>query len=443
MNVNVMRLIVPIVGTLVLALVLGGCSATTPIADAPVAAEDLVGRWSAEYANDAGDRVTVTYDLYQDRTFRGVTTVTHAAASMAARHAEDHGDVLSRTVVTGFWNVTPGEGGGGTVTLQVTGCVGDNCGVVVIVGATLMLTFTAADDGTIHLAVAPGSTATSEPLPAMDPARDLIGTYRAQIDIEEGGDLETVTLTFTASRWIWHATDVGYQQSGGWSISGSTLTKTWYDADTQSIQSVAKQFTFDGTDLVVDPWDWGDPAPMTVDRERYTKVEHPLPASMIGSWSGPRYENIDGTWTFTETWRYILRADGTVTMEVVPEPEFVVIPSPGADPHTPQCFHGTLTIDSSELFITFTNTTSNVRERSDVNVEVFDNKTWRNAYAPTDRQDVIVMSTWWSEQLWPGHALPVEEQIAAVWMDNPRFPYGNYWLTLTREPSSDREPCKW
>ena len=440
---NVMRVdVVPIVGALVLALVLVGCPATTPVKDAPVAAEDLVGRWSAQYANDDGDGVTVTYDLYDDRTFRRVTTVTHAAASMA-RHAGHDDDVLSETVVTGTWNLKPGEAGGGAVTLKITGCIGDDCGTVVTVGDTFDLTVMAADDETIHLAVAPGATATSEPLPAMDPARGLIGTYRAQIDVEEGGDLETVTLTFTASRWIWHATDVGYQQSGGWSISGSTLTKTWYDGETQSIQSVAKQFTFDGADLVVDPWDWGDPAPMTVDRERYTRVENPLPASMIGSWAGPRYENLEGTWTFTETWRFILRADDTVTMEVVSEPEFASRPSPGADPYPPQCFHGTLTLDQSELFITFTNTTSNVRERRAVNVEVFDNKTWRNAYAPTDRQDVIVMSTWWSEQLWPGHALPVQEQIAAVWKDNPRFPYGDYWLTLTREPSSNREPCKW
>ena len=52
------------------------------------------------------------------------------------------------------------------------------------------------------------------------------------------------------------------------------------------------------------------------------------------------------------------------------------------------------------------------------------------------------MSTWWGEQLWPGEDLPEEEQIAAVWRDNPRAPFGIYSLTLTREPSTDRVPCK-
>ena len=288
-----------------------------------------------------------------------------------------------------------------------------------------------------------GTTPKPDPEPP-DPRHDLIGTYRAQIDVVEGGSLETVTLTFTASRWILHSTGVNLPaQSGGWSISGSTLTKTWFDAETQSTRSVTKSFEFDGTDLIVDPWSSSDPSDDVEDRERYAKVESPLPTSMIGSWSGPRYENKDGTWTFTETWRYILRADDTVTMEVVPEPDYVTIPSDGTDPQPPACWHGTLTIDSSELFITFTNTTSNLGESDDVNEKVFENKTFRNAYAPTDRQEVIIVSTWWAEQLWPGHALPEEEQIAAVWKDNPQAPHGIYYLELTREPSTDREPCKW
>ena len=439
-----------VLGVLSLALVLGGCQATTPMTDTPlpVMHTDLVGNWSAEYANDDGNRVSVTYELYNDQTFRRVTTVTRVTAQLVVQQQGDDDKVLSRTVVTGTWDVKPSEDDSGTVELQVTGCVGDDCGSDVDVGDTLEVSYTATDDGMIHLEVAPDAPATREPPPAMDPARDLIGTYRAQIDIVEGGGLETVTLTFTPSRWIWHSTGVGYQQSGGWSISGSTVTKTWYDWDTQSIRSVAKQFSFDGTDLIVDPWDYGEPSEDAEDRERYTKVENPLPASMIGSWAGPRYEDVDGTPMFTETWRYILRADDTVTFEVVPEPDFVKIPFPGADPYPPECHHGTLTIDPSELFITFTDTTPNAAELPQApnqvpNIEVFRGKTWRNAYAPTDRPDVIVMSTWWQEQLWPGENLPVEEQIAAVWRDNPRFPYGGYWLTLTREPITDREPCRW
>ena len=295
----------------------------------------------------------------------------------------------------------------------------------------------------------------------------LLGTWESVGVYHEHDDLlddyvvagtETITLTFTKSRYILVETRrdgdemVDYSHSSGtWTpaMAGS-VTKTFAepreDDDgnvTIEDRSFDKEYAWGaGGELFVIRWK-DDPDEGETQRpnvERYTRVESPLPASMIGSWAGPRYENVDGTWTFTETWRYILRADNTVTMEVVPELEFAQRPSPGADPYPPQCFHGTLTLDQSELFIMFTNTTSNSRG---VNAKVFDNKTWRNAYAPTDSQAVIVMSTWWSEQLWPGEALPVEEQIAAVWKDNPRFPYGNYWLTLTREPSSDREPCKW
>ena len=296
----------------------------------------------------------------------------------------------------------------------------------------------------VLLAACQGTTPTpqppAEPMVEEPELHPLIGTYRAQF--EDEGNLETVTLTFTASRWIWHNTGVDYQQSGGFRIEGTTLTKTWYDHETESIQSVDKQFRLDGTDLVVDPWDWGEPAQADVERERYAKVQNPLPASMIGSWAGMRYEEKDGEPRFTETWRFILREDATATFEVAPTPDFVKRPSPGADPYPPACWHGTLTIDTSELFLIFTDTTSNARERNDVNVEVYEDKVWRSAYAPTDQQAAIVMSSFWNDQLDPGHALPVEEQIAAVWLDNPRAPFGDYWITLTREPASDRVPCE-
>ena len=125
--------------------------------------------------------------------------------------------------------------------------------------------------------------------------------------------------------------------------------------------------------------------------------------------------------------------EDSATFEVYPTPEF---------PKIPECFHGTLTIDASELFLIFTDTTSNAREKNSVNVEVFEDKVWRNAYAPTDQQDANVMSTFWNDQLYPGDALPAEEQIAAVWLDNPHAPFGNYWIMLIREPASDRVPCE-
>ena len=87
----------------------------------------VIALWSAQYANDDGNRVTVTYDLYDDQTFKWVTTVTPASAQLLVPQQGDQGEVLSRTAVTGTWDVKPRKDGGndrGTVELQVTGCVG-------------------------------------------------------------------------------------------------------------------------------------------------------------------------------------------------------------------------------------------------------------------------------------------------------------------------------
>ena len=94
-----------VLGVLSLALVLGGCQATTPMTDTPlpVMHTDLVGNWSAEYANDDGNRVSVTYELYNDQTFRRVTTVTRVTAQLVVQQQGDDDKVLSRTVVTGTW----------------------------------------------------------------------------------------------------------------------------------------------------------------------------------------------------------------------------------------------------------------------------------------------------------------------------------------------------
>ena len=274
------------------------------------------------------------------------------------------------------------------------------------------------------------------------PAPTLNGTWTATFDYDDEGEAITAvhTLTFTKSRAILHVVESegedvreDYAESSGWTVSGDMVTRTWYeDGETRTVD---KGFEFDGTDLLVDPWDQEELAEAGDDRRRYTRVEDPLPASMIGSWAGPRYEQVDGTWTVTETWRFILRADGTATFEVEPAAGFG---DPSLPPH---CFHGTLTLNADELFAMFTDTSSNSRERGDVNDAVYEDKVFRNAYAPTNRENVIRWSSFWAEQSFPGHALPVTEQEAAVWLDNPNAPYGNYWLTLTLEPDTDRVPC--
>ena len=282
-----------------------------------------------------------------------------------------------------------------------------------------------------------------EPDPEPPAGPILEGTWTATFDYDDEGEVITAvhTLTFTKSRAILHQVESegedvreDFAESSGWTMSGDNMvTRTWYEEG--ETRTVDKGFAFDGTDLLIDPWGQEEPAEAGDDRRRYTRVEDALPASMTGSWAGPRYEQVDGVWTFTETWRFILRADGTATFEVEPTPDFV---RPGLPP---ACVHATLTLDAAELFATFTNTSSNYRELGDVNVEVYADKVFRNAYAPTNTPNVIRWSSFWQEQAFPGHALPVPEQEEAVWLDNPHNPYGDYWLTLTLEADTDRVPC--
>ena len=284
-----------------------------------------------------------------------------------------------------------------------------------------------------------------EPDPEPPAGPILEGTWTATFDYDDEGEVITAvhTLTFTKSRAILHQVESegedvreDFAESSGWTMSGDNMvTRTWYEEG--ETRTVDKGFAFDGTDLLIDPWGQEEPAEAGDDRRRYTRVEDALPASMTGSWAGPRYEQVDGVWTFTETWRFILRADGTATFEVEPTPDFVRPGLPTA------CWHGTLTLDTAELFAVFTDTSSNLHERGNMkDYKLFEDKVWRNAYAPTNTKNVIRWSSFWSEQSHPRN-LPIAEQEAAVWLDNPNYPYGNYWLTLTLtlDADTDRVPC--
>ena len=119
-------------GSMVIGVILlAGCEAATPKADpaedtaTPETVIDLVGVWTADRSNDAGNLVTETYVLYDDQTFTH-ETVERAAASFVhrarSRSVADVGqlvpatndDVLSQTLVYGSasskgWRVQRGN----------------------------------------------------------------------------------------------------------------------------------------------------------------------------------------------------------------------------------------------------------------------------------------------------------------------------------------------
>ena len=405
-----------VLGVLSLALVLGGCQATTPKTDTPVPVmhTDLVGSWNADYANDDGNRVTVTYELYDDQTFRRVTIVTRVTAQLVVQQGDD-AEVLSRTVVTGTWEIKPGEGDGGTVQLHVTGCVGDACGSGVDVGDTLEVSYTATDDGMIHLEVAPDTPATREPPPAMDPARDLIGTYRATVD----GDV--VTLTFTRSRWIRHVASQGLfvgcdDKSGGWEATDAIVTKKWTEIDEDGMiqtRSAAKAYAWGNDDrsvLLMDPW---ESAENGGNQRSYIRVDDPLPETLTGVWKTVMV-NERLTHGLEEEWSYSINSDGTFTF-MIDRPE---VPGARSDFRVDA---DRWIVDQSEYFLTLRGTRSAAQPDNPAN-HYYD-KVFRNGYAPTNEKNQIVFSMWFDEQM----------RTDLVWSDNERHPYGCYWLILTRQ----------
>ena len=166
-------LVVRVACAVALALAIGGCQQSTPVAqvDRPdrLADDDLVGYWRVQYVNDDGNQVRVEYDLYEDdRRFRRETTVTRGSgqSSMLRGVAEaTEPVVLSSTVVLGTWSVAPGGGdadGGVTIRVAVTRCDGDDCGTKVDVGDTLDVKVAVAVDGAVALQTPSGTTAARE-----------------------------------------------------------------------------------------------------------------------------------------------------------------------------------------------------------------------------------------------------------------------------------------
>lgn len=221
-----------------LALSLGGCRQASPVPPPAIVTQpDVAGSYDAEYARDDGNLVNVTYDLYVDRTFRGVTTVTGADWPQVVQQEDDR-EVLSRTVVTGTWQLASGNDAraGGTVQLQVTGCDGDACGSAVDVGDTLELSYAVNDDGTVDLDVAPGATdtgttATREPISSTPPpalTRQIPGVQVAM------GTPETIDVSEHiggATSYDATSSDASHLTVG---VSGSVLTLTPVSVTDQS-----------------------------------------------------------------------------------------------------------------------------------------------------------------------------------------------------------------
>ena len=168
----------------------------------------------------------------------------------------------------------------------------------------------------------------------MKPKPTLIGTWRTTDDWWQHDDrtdryyragTETVTLTFTKTRWIEVRTgvwadgmegDTG-QESGTWTKSDSTVTRIWddnhdNDDETPRVErGVSKDYYLQGeTGNVLYMHSFGDPSE-TTEFKRYERIENPLPlSSLTGVWTTGANDdgevktitiNADGTFRYVET----------------------------------------------------------------------------------------------------------------------------------------------
>ena len=225
-------------GSMVIGVILlAGCEAATPKADpaediaTPETVIDLVGIWTADSTNDAGNLVTETYVLYDDQTFTH-ETVERAAASFVhrarSRSVADVGqlvpatndDVLSQTLVYGTWEAKPDESddGSGMVVLQVTACGDVDCSDTdVAIGDTITLDYDTDDAGEIRIEVVPDTPATRTVLPPS------VTAQIPSVDVLIG---ESVTVTF--SEYFHAATSYSAVSAAidqlGVSVAGDVLT---------------------------------------------------------------------------------------------------------------------------------------------------------------------------------------------------------------------------
>ena len=232
--------------------------------------------------------------------------------------------------------------------------------------------------------------------PAPEPAAafSLIGTWTFT-----DADNLVQTLTFTKTRWINHYTkraDDGsieemWTESGAWSVSSSdprgrsgTVTREWLDdeQDPPAVVTVDKLFArgADDDELLMHPWDLGEPEEAADAMVNYTRVTDPLP-DLVGTWT---WRPVEGA--VTRAAILTINADGTFTWDLVRD-------------DSTRTFVGEWELNVANYTValtemTFTNTpVDGEPETSDF----VPDPPWLFGFAPSDVATTIVLSSPWLE----------------------------------------------
>ena len=245
------------------------------------------------------------------------------------------------------------------------------------------------------------------------------------------------TLTFTNSRYIvnqsYYRPDGSYgghyEESGTWTASDDTVTKTWYhddddDGETPEVLTTNDRdyvLSDEGNTLLVPQWTDNPDERLT----KYVRAPTPDRLTLIGTWTGGGTgENNDGE--FTWEMKLTFSEDGS----------FNFLQSRTQVDEYGTLWTGSFTVDPENLYImtTFesvTSTMNGVVTSSEIPPELetrYFVHTLRWAFAPTGDANRIVVSTYWEEQ---DYNVAMDE-----WVDRIDRPYGNYWLTVSKDMGS-------
>ncbi|MDE0447380.1 MAG: Ig domain-containing protein [Spirochaetaceae bacterium] len=271
----------------------------------------------------------------------------------------------------------------------------------------------------------------------VDVASSFDGTWQRRTEWwEEDAMVGTYidTLTFTESRYILHrahyrtgSTSVEYEWagSGTWESTDTTLTRIWMhnqddDDDAPDVLTrVRKHYLWneERTILCVQHWEHDQEELDSAECDRHERVTR-VP-SLAGMWTGDNeYENDDNGETVHQVFNLAFESDNSFRFDLEytggHEEVFRIAGTWAPDPD--RDFGFLVTVES-----VFKTEYGEPEDLSHWRGQVL-----RWSYAPTDKANKIQVSVYWDEHGWN----PDKRQHTDD--GNPRHPYGNYWLTMTR-----------
>lgn len=257
------------------------------------------------------------------------------------------------------------------------------------------------------------------------------------------------TLMFTADRAIEvveHVCDAGvaacpadardhaWSHASGWSVDGSTITRTWVEEEDDELVTYAtrKSFHFVGMDelYINPPWDH-DEGSSSHDRDyrRYSRAAPPSAEQMLVL--------VVGVWTSTYTGdRRGSPAVWSYTVTITPDGSFEYIVDLDSEDDAQDLVYrtsGTYTFDPVGMYILVSFLEAALFEQGQPeDLRAADRaligNTFRWGVAPTGSLNKVALSPFWSEHQWD------DEQME--WLDENMYsPYGRYWMILDKQQS--------